>query len=307
MQLPAGQINISKEIKLDTGKKKNSIRVVGSGVSLTIIKVLSNTNGLVVDGSYFNNLDLRDFRIETDLAEAIPSAKTGLLIRKQVYASLENIEAIGFNTGIIVNDVSTLYMKGVNARFCGIGLYMGRMEKSDINNPNLLEMHTCVYNSNKEWGVKIENGHSVNFYNCLFEDNNQGAINMSFNATNGGVGINVNGCYFEGNSGFDINLFGSAGGVHNFIGNTFNRVSKEKYTVNNININLPYTDNNPTLINLIGNAFFTANTYVSSGDRKTINITSSNPSVVQINDFNQYRNYIDRPSYNKKMKINKVD
>ena len=298
--LPYGTMITSGDLILDLSKSRNGFTLRGSGVANTVIKNIGNStkNALLITGSYFNNLDVRDFRIERDLASPVPTGENGLVIEKQVYASLENIEVIRFMKGVVMKDVSSAYLKGVNARFCSKGFYFHRGENG-VSNPNLIALHSCVLTSNDEWGVTIVNGHSVNIQSSLFESNLQGGINFSFDATNGGNSINLSGSYFEGNKGVDVFLKASAAGSHNFIGNTFNRVDDKQYTNHNIfmDLNTINTLSSTHMVNLIGNSFFVANNYKSSPLRKAVSIISDNLEKVIIHDTSFYKDILDKPDY----------
>lgn len=298
--LPYGEMRTSGNLLLDLSNSKGKTRVVGSGISNTVIKNFGDKTqyALKITGNYFNNLELRDFRIERDLSSPEPTGNIGLAIEKQVYASLENIEVIRFKTGVEMTDVSTLYMKGINARFCGKGFYFSR-GSGGVSNPNLIEMHSCVLTSNSDWGITIVNGHSVNIYSSLFEDNKLGGINFSYDGTNGANSINLQGSYFEGNRGADFYLRSTASGSHNLIGNTFNRVSKEKFTNNNIVFDFATKNNETNIVTMMGNGILNANDYITDKGRTAVKIISPNSSV-KIFDTNSYKSEEDKPNYSGK-------
>lgn len=304
--LPYGTIITTQDLIIDASSSKGKMRVLGSGMSNTVIKNIGNntTNAIKITGNYFNNLELKDFRLERELSTPNPTGNIGLYIEKQVYASLENIEVIRFKSGIVMNDVSTLYMKRVHARFCGQGFHFAR-GINGASNPNLIEIHSCVLASNSEWGITFVNGHSVNIYSSLFEDNTLGGINFSYDGTNGSNSINLNGSYFEGNRGIDFYLKSSAGGTHNIIGNTFNRVDASKYTTNSIvfetvDQNSMQSENS---LNMIGNGFFSANSYRAESSKKAVLIKSKNYKLINVFDSNIYYNKIETPAYHKEINL----
>lgn len=305
LYLPYGTMIVSEDLIINMGNKAQKIKITGAGVSNTIIRnVSTNTRyALKITGDYFNNLDIKDFRIERDLASPVPTGNVGLCIEKQVYATMENIEVIRFKQGIEIIDVSTLYMKNVNARFCGNGYFFSKLENNGQTNPNLIEMHSCVATSNTKWGMVFVNGHSVNFYNSLFEDNFEGGINFSYDGTNGLNSLNVNGCYFEGNKGTDVLIKSSAPGTHNFIGNTFNRVSDKKFTTNSILLDAKTKGKNLNMLNLIGNGFFNASSYKSSSERKSVKVIADDYNLIKVFDSNIYSSDIDKPNYHQNIRI----
>lgn len=301
--LPSGTIITSDDLVLDLSKSKHKSSVRGSGVGNTVIRNIGNKtkNALLVTGNYFNNLDIRDFRIERDLSTAMPTGQNGLVIEKQVYGSIENIEVIRFVNGVVLRDVSSAYLKGVNARYCGTGFYFERGDNGS-SNPNLIALYSCVLTSNSDWGITIVNGHSVTIQTSLFEDNKKGGIIFSFDRTNGGTSLNLLGSYFEGNKGTDVYLKATAAGAHNFIGNTFNRVDAAQYTQHNIVLDLMTQESNSDrrhYVNLTGNSFFVANNYKSDMARKAVVIKSDNFKNVTVHDVNYYQKPEDNPKYHK--------
>lgn len=298
--LPYGVIITSSGLSINTANSINrKIRIIGSGISNTIIRNtgLKTKTALTVTGNYYDNFEMRDFRLERP-DSGYANGGTGLKVEKLVYSSLENIDLFRFDVGLVLNDVSTLYMKNVNARWGKEGMVF-MMEEGGMSNPNLIEMHSCVINSNDGWGLTIVNGHSVNIYSSLFEDNKLGGINFLYNGTNGANSINLQGSYFEGNSGTDFYLKSTGSGSHNLTGNSFNRVSKEKFTVNNIVFDFQNSDNKTNVVNMIGNGIFNAGNYEISKNRAAVKVLSPN-SKVKIFDTNLYSNDFDIPNYSGK-------
>ena len=306
--LPYGTMITSNDLLLDISSSKGKIRLIGSGISNTIIKNIGTTtkNALKITGNHFNNLEIRDFRIERELSTPQPTGNVGLFVEKQVYASLENIEIIRFTKGIVMQDVSSLYMKAINARYCGQGFYFGRGLNGD-SNPNLIEMHSCRLTSNSDWGITIVNGHSINIYSSLFESNGKGGINFTYDGINGANSINLNGSYFEGNEGVDLYLKASAGGTHNIIGNTFNRVDSKHFTTNNIifEVSKGNKEQPKTFLNMIGNGFMVANSYHSEQSRKAVSIVAKDYGNIKVNDSNFYQSPVETPNYHKDINLRK--
>lgn len=295
--LPAGVINITSGLYLNTVNTLNrKVRVVGSGISNTIIRSISNTGetALTVIGEYYDNFEMKDLRIER-LDVGVASGGIGLKVERLVYSSLENIDIFRFDTGLVLSDVSTFYMKNVNTRWGNRGMVF-RMEPGGMSNPNLIEMHSCVLNSNAGWGLTVINGHSVNIYSSLFEDNKLGGINFLYNGSNGANSINLQGSYFEGNGGADFYLKSIAPGSHNLSGNTFNRVSNRRFTTSNIVFDFQAGGNHRNVVNMIGNGFFTAGNYEVSKSRPAVAIFGES-SFLKITDTNLYLNEIEKPKY----------
>ncbi len=303
--LPQGIIKTSGDIRINTTNKlKQKIRIVGSGISNTIILNTGSSTkiALTVTGTYYDMLEMRDFRIERPNGGSA-SGGVGLKIEKEVYTSLENIDIFRFDTGLVLNDVSTLYMKNVNTRWGNKGMVF-KLENPGGSNPNLIEMHSCVINSNKEWGISLTNPHVVSFYNCCVEDNGLGGINVVYNNTNGANSINVDGSYFEGNSGYDVYIKSLGAGTHTFKGNSFNRVSDKKFVKHHIvlEIDNALPSGYENTLDMRGNGFFSAGTYISNAGNEAVKILS-NKKKVKVYDSNNYRSLIEKPKYNSDIQV----
>lgn len=294
--LPTGRMVTLKELTVVLNKNAaTKFRIIGNGISNSIIlnKGENSKIALNIIGNYYDMLSMKDFSVER-VDVGAPTGGIGIKLNKLVYSSFENIDVFRFNTGIVLNDVSSSSFKNINSRWGKNGMLL-TLEPNGMSNPNLLEFRSCIFNSNSEWGIKINNAHNVNFYSCLFEDNNKGGIFSTYNNSNGAVSVNVRDCYFEGNNGYDIHLISEGQGSHNFYGNTFNRVSATKFTENNILIELSRSipDSFENTINLEGNGFFYANTYRPLSKRKNVNIIS-NGKKIKLIDNNSYRSEIEK-------------
>jgi len=294
--LPTGKMVTLADLNVTLNKLVTTkFRIIGNGISNSIIlnKGENTKIALNIVGNYYDMFSMKDFSIER-IDTGTPTGGVGIKLNKLVYSTFENIDVFRFNTGIILNDVSSSSFKNVNARWGQNGMLL-TLEPNGMSNPNLLEFRSCIFNSNNDWGIKINNAHNVNFYSCLFEDNGKGGIFSTYNNSNGAVSINVRDSYFEGNSGYDIHLISKGQGSHNFSGNTFNRVSNNKFTENNILIELNQTipESFENIVNLVGNGFFYGNTYKPTSKRKNINIIS-NGKKVKLTDNDSYRNEIEK-------------
>ncbi len=294
--LPTGRIITTSEIDIKLNKNASTkFRLVGNGISNSVIINKGENTKIAINvmGNYYDMFSMKDFSIER-VDNGKPTGGVGIKLNKLVYADFENIDVFRFNIGLILNDISSSSFRKVNARWGTIGAIL-TMEPNGMSNPNLIDFNSCIFNSNQEWGIKINNAHNVNFNSCLFEDNTKGGINLSYNNSNGAVSVNVRDSYFEGNSGYDIYLKSYGQGSHNFYGNTFNRVSNKKFTENNIYIEIDSSIPNvfENSINMEGNGFFSANTYQPSDKRKNVKIVSNNRKT-NITDNNSYRNPIEK-------------
>lgn len=96
--------------------------------------------------------------------------------------------------------------------------------------------------------------------------------------------------------GVDIYIKSLKQGTHNFVGNTFNRVSGKRFTQNHIVLEVPANKNLINVLNMIGNGVLTANDYVPDVSRPAVKIITSG-SLVRVFDSNLYANIQEKPVY----------
>lgn len=294
--LPAGLIITSSDIVVNTENKlSRKIKIQGSGIGNCIIRNIGKNTKYVLHiiGNYFDMLELRDFRIERP-DRGFADGGCALRIERQYLANIENIDIFRFTTGVEFNDVNSTYMKSVNVRWCGTGMKF-KLDQGR-SNPNLIELNNCVFNSCSKWGIELMHPHNVNFISCQFEGNLSGGINAVYDNSNGSNSINVLGSYFEYNSGIDVYIKSLREGSHNFIGNTFNRVTNKQFTNHHIVLEIPEPSNYVNVLNMIGNGVLNANDYVTSSSRPAVKIISP-ASLVRVFDTNSYKNQVEKPNY----------
>ena len=301
IKIPEGVMIISS-IVIDFNKNPNirDFKFTGYGVERS--KFLNtDESAVVVDIKGINNFQFArvgNFSVHRPDSET-PTGGIGVSYKKSVYVALEDIDVFRFNQGFEFQDVALGELNRVNARWCGKG-FEGKMANDGFTPPNLIAFNNCGFHSCTNTALKLENCHSVKFDSCGFEGNDADALDITFSGTNGGVGVTLINNYFEGNGGeFDVRISSYNKGIHNFIGNTFNRIAESKHTVYNIlfeaNVN---TDQ--SLI-MIGNSFFEAGNYVPSQNRPHWKV-AWNPKAVNVVDHNnsftpQYINRVDYKSY----------
>lgn len=298
--LPLGVTITSTDVTVNTSNNlSQKIKIIGSGMGNCIIRNVGNTtkNALRIVGNYFDMLELRDFRIER-IDRGFPDGGCALKLEKQYLANIENIDIFRFTTGVEFNDVNSTYMKSVNVRWCGTGMKF-KLEEGGQSNPNLIELNNCVFNSSSQWGIELVHPHNVNFISCQFEGNILGGINAIYDNSNGSNSINVIGSYFEYNGGVDVYIKSLREGSHNFIGNTFNRITDKLYTKNNIVLEVPENNNYVNVLNMIGNGMLNANNYRPDRSRQAVKIISPT-SLVKVFDTNSYKNSIEKPDFSAK-------
>lgn len=297
--LPKGVIIITNTILIDISPTENrtSYELEGAGIGVTIIKSENDdelNTALHFKGvNDFQFVKIKGFSIKSK--EGVASGGTGFKFEQAVYVELEDIDIYKFSTGIIVNDVALAKLNRINTRYCKKG-FVGKSVYGG-SHPNLLNFVSCGFHSNEISGVFLENCHNVKFDSCGFEGNFGNPLEVTFSGVNGSVGLNAINNYFEGNKGeADIKITNYNEGVHNIIGNTFNRNGSD-YTYYNILVGADAQG--VQVLNMIGNGFFCGNDFVPDLGKPSWFIPWNSESF-EVVDFNYYDDEILRPNLNLK-------
>ena len=301
IKIPEGVMIISS-IVIDFSENPNMRDFKFTGYGVERSKFLNTDNSaIVVDIRGINNYQfvrVGNFSVHRP-DTGTPSGGIGVSYKKSVYVALEDIDVFMFNQGFEFQDVALVELNRINARWCGKG-FEGKMANGGFTPPNLIAFNNCGFHSCTNTAVKLENCHSIKFDSCGFEGNDVDALDISFNGANGGVGVTLINNYFEGNGGeFDVRIYSHNKGIHNFIGNTFNRISEDKHTTYNILFEAIATTDQSLI--MIGNSFFEAGNYVPSKNRPHWRV-AWNPKAVNVVDHNnsftpQYVNRVAYKSY----------
>ena len=298
IKIPEGVMIISS-IVIDFSKNPNMRDFKFTGYGVERSKFLNtDESAVVVDIKGINNYQFSrvgNFSVHRP-DNGAPSGGIGVSYKKSVYVALEDIDVFRFNQGFEFQDVALGELNRVNTRWCGKG-FEGKMASDGFTPPNLIAFNNCGFHSCTNTAVKLENCHSIKFDSCGFEGNDADALDISFHGANGGVGVTLINNYFEGNAGeFDVRINSYNKGIHNFIGNTFNRISEARHTTYNILFEAIATTNQSLI--MIGNSFFEAGNYVPSQNRPQWRV-AWNPKAVNVVDHNNSftPQYINRVAY----------
>ncbi|ROI01346.1 MULTISPECIES: right-handed parallel beta-helix repeat-containing protein [unclassified Chryseobacterium] len=291
LTLPIGEIVISQKIECDMRNANNSRRfqLIGAGINLTVFKCIGSS---MTGGLYFlsdqNNplyLTLSGFSMRRPDVPAA-SGGIGIYVEKLMGIAIRDVEVFKFNTGIQVMDTCSSLFENVKTHWGGTGFYA---EMQTITNPNALTFVNCGFNSNAVKGVVLRSIHNVKFDGCAFEGNYGNALEASYNASNGRVGLNLVNNYFEGTSnGVDVYYAINAGGTANFIGNTFNRLTDSIYT----SIYAISNTTEKSYLNFMGNGFLNAGDFVPAADKPAV-LLSGNMANTHYTDSNYYETATD--------------
>lgn len=295
---------------------------------VNILKVTSKSNVIVV----LEEFGIRGFADELEVGAGHSyqiRSGTGLYLYKTYPLNVRNMSFKGLNEAIRLDAVNNAKIENCFAQYVKYGIVGDTINTSGINEtlPNVLDILSCQFIANDIVAINILNGHTVNVISCdisvggILPDPyplpghqlpafypERGGIFMTYDGSNGGNGLNVQNCYFEGN--IDVadirltidtnkpinNMPNPYYGTHTFNGNTFNRnndvdlvTSAPLYTEHNILV-IGAGQNPKRLLGqskcklvFTGNGFFVnkpgvGNNYVPKPIRRAIEIQYANNS-----------------------------
>ncbi|WP_368913316.1 hypothetical protein [Mixta calida] len=151
-------------------------------------------------------------------------------------------------------------------------------------NPNMITLRDCEFLSMVTTSLRVYKGCPFIVDTCSFEgsgsagDTTFRAIRYTGGLDDGGQGLTVRNCYFESNSGVNIQIDHNTqrSAVHVIANNTFNNTSSSKFTISDIYLlggNLAFTGANKVILECRTNTHFGAGTYVASSSRPRVVIT----------------------------------
>jgi hypothetical protein len=282
--------------------------ITGESMAGTAIQAIGDTTkaALHITGTYDDHFELRNLRLVKANGN---KTGVGLQLEKLVDFNIENVRVSYFNQnvrlvdaneGTITNLVSSWGQRGFWATTSGPIL------------PNVIHLSGCAINSNSVFGAFFENGCANTLTACKFLGNgtmgsaSSKALKIAYTGVNGRTGVLVEGCYFEGTAGDDIELQLFQGGAHTFIGNTFNKVDNSRYANTHIRLtpSIPAGKNIHTVVEMIGNSTFSNTPYKPSAGRPVIVASTANGYTdYQITDHNYYQNAVEKPVYDSRILV----
>lgn len=229
----------------------------------------------------------------------------GINLTQLSYVKFNNMIVQGFDIAINATDCINVILDQVSPINNKRGVVATR---TSFSYPNAWTLRDCVVNGNSENGITFTKAATLTVIGGSFEGNGVGgsnpvssrfAIYMNGNPSEGALGLNCSGVYFEGNSGDgDIIIDANDGDSSNhwIHGCTFNRISNVSFTNNNIRVIKTGTGN--THVNVKGCGFRGFNTYVANSARKYVELVTpvNNSYHINLEGSNFYDNTIEWPA-----------
>jgi len=212
--------------------------IFGDGIGTTVINGGSSGQyAMKINGG--SGIAAHHYLTIADLAF---SGFQGLHVFDSAYLRLRDIAFQGQSIGMYLESVLSSSFRDLDFRSCGVGLSVAK--GGGFSGINANSFRDCRFAFNTGLGLQGQSfSTQLNFNACTFEGNgtqgngSTGGAVITVNGTEGRVGANFNGCYFENNAGgFDVQLVnaGSAYVTHTFVGCNFQRVLSSNYVTNNI-------------------------------------------------------------------------
>lgn len=260
------------------------VNIEGQGEGNTcIISGTTAKYALKIEGTSVSPGTSHIFSSINDLSFGGTARGHGLYIFTAAFYKINDCSFQSLDTGLYLESV--LSTEFSNTSFWGnyVGVYATKGPASSGLNGSLF--NKCQFSENSTVGFRNFGSLSnVTFSGCNFEGNGthgtstSGAIDINVNGTDGNVGANFYGCYFERNGGgYDVSLTntGSSYVTHTFKGCNFNRIASDRFVTSNIK------SVGKNIILLDGCTFKGYGTYSESAARPYINY-DSNTIVITI-------------------------
>lgn len=207
--------------------------------------------------------------------------------------------SVGTGAGLTLNNISSFSLSdillfrhgvGLHAVGCVVGEFNNfnceyndmhvRLEKGSFASfPNQLAFNNSSFLAAYSSGLRCDGGVGLQLYGCNFEGNGVypgtgKALHIVSSGSDGGVAISFVGVnYFENNAGYDVYIeHPNANCVYDLRNAIFNRVSSARYTTSNIVIYAPTLGPGagPALLDVSNSAFLAFNSYSRNSGRPTI-------------------------------------
>ena len=220
-------------------QKRPSLR--GSGAGSTVIKgnavgqyalTVTSVSG-VASHSYQT---IGDFSIGRTVLNA-----NGLKLKNLVFANVQNMVIQSLDIGLNLESVISSKFDNITIEYNRIGMVGGKGTGFSDVNANVF--NGVKWRENVELASQYGPASLMSVYGGSTEGNgtqgqaNQGGHDLSFTGNEGGVGVNFDGHYFDGQKGgFDVRLTntGTDYVAHIFKGCIFNRISSTAFVTNHI-------------------------------------------------------------------------
>lgn len=303
--VPAGYYSISSPLIVDmsssismTERKRPAIR--GESAGDTIIRYNGPGACLRLKGSSVQGEGHHSFVNVSDLTMIGPGSTSpgvyGVEAIHQAYLRFDRVTIDGFDIGLNAKDLEFSKFNACNFRWNKRGVFLDS-SGSDPNSshPNGNTFRDCEISLNSQYGLYAIGGTQVGIFDSHIQYNgipggfapgdvSAWGVRVQNAGFQGGVGLNMSGCYVEHNTGQAdvwLNSDGFAGGalinpvVHNIISTSFSRVTRTGSLPDApapYNIYGSFADASAGIskLNVIGCAFKYYNDYIPNAANKVI-------------------------------------
>ena len=246
LHIPGGNYKISDSLKYawrasDTSKNDGDNRrlsISGDGDACTFIEDVRVNPGNVplldIDGGITDptlRISLSGFRI---WRPSLDRTSIGVFLKNISIADISNCSVQWFGSGAVFRDCIIVQINHTQ-----LGANVVGMTASRINwtNPNVFDLQNVMFSANSGGAAVLTDAANVKFDSCTFEGNGSdrathSTLQYDGGTSEGGPGMIVKNCYFEGNQVLaDINIGGGSPNDAGFIieANTLQRNSPDRY------------------------------------------------------------------------------
>jgi hypothetical protein len=307
INIPAGTFKFFSQIDITW---PNTVRatIEGAGMGLTFIEdwraAPSATEGLFAF-DFSADLNSRYFQCEfgkmtiTKMVDAttftapntyVIGTGIGISINQMAMpGKFYDLQIYGYKTAILGTDTLEATFDHIHIQYAEIGI---KLLKGTFSQPNITSISRCLIAACKLWGIQVFGGSPINLHGCDFSFCGDialtaGALYYDYD-TLSPTGINVNGCYFEGNRGIaDIAMNNSTGVIPNIANNIngcmFARTDGTYFTTNNIVSSYSGTAGGKVKTSVRGCGFQGFNSYVPDAGRIYVVSGGTNSGLVSLN------------------------
>jgi hypothetical protein len=284
LYFPAGSY-LTGTITIDMNATDNfggrvSVKGAGMGVSRLIIKdgavdgiSLINTTAAPTDAEMHSWQFIADINIAR---QSVTRTGAGIAGDNLAYLFLQRVYIGGFAIGVYATDILSTTMLHCAFKWNGGGVRFERGSSGYLSDPNAITMVGCNFGLNDNYGMWCVGGATICITGGAFEGNGlygsaatagKWGLKISNTGAEGGVGVSLNGIYFEHNKGTADVWIGNTlyHQAHQIAGCSFGSISSTNYVINNVKIES--SNGIKTNVNLSGCGFIRRASYVVSATR----------------------------------------
>ena len=283
--------------------------IYGDGKNLVKIRTSTSLTGyaITINGNHptEGRFEMSGFDIQADIASGGAPAGSGIAINLMNTFNIHDLRIAVYN--LCFNFDTILY--GQISRVTCYRSNTGMIFQN--GNPNMITLKDCEFLSMVSLSLRIYKGCPFIVDTCSFEGSGSDgdtafrAIRFTGGLDDGGQGLTVRNCYFEANSGVNIQIDHNTqrSALHVIANNTFNNTTSTRFTISDIYLlgaNTVFTGTNKVILECRSNTHFGAGTYVSSSSRPRISITqfaAAGNGHCEFRDFGNRYMASENPSY----------